>query len=72
MTTSAVALEETEAFAMPGDKLRELCEQDREFGYRFTERLAGALARRLVATRLQLLDLFASETPRSPAEQSHG
>lgn len=73
MTTSAVALEETEAFAMPADKLKELCEQDRDFGCQFMERLAGALARRLVATRLQLLDLFASETPRiSVKEEQHG
>lgn len=72
MTTSAVALEETEAFALPGDKLQELCEQDHDFGYLFMERLAGALARRLVATRLQLLDLFASETPRiSVKEEQH-
>jgi len=63
MTTSAVALEETEALAMPGDKLRELCEQDHDFGYRFMERVASALARRLVATRLQLLDLFGRVTP---------
>ena len=72
MTTSAVALEETETLAMSGNKLRELCEQDRDFGYRFMDRLAVALARRLVATRLQLLDLFASETPRiSVKEEQH-
>ena len=71
MTTSAVALEVTEAFALPGDKLKELCEQDHDFGYLFMERLAGALARRLVATRLQLLDLFASETPRISVKEDH-
>jgi len=73
MTTSAIALEETEAFALPGDKLQELFEQDRDLGYRFMERLAGALARRLVATRLQLLDLFSSESPRiSMTEEQRG
>lgn len=73
MTTSAVALEETEAFAMPADKLEELCERDHDFGYQFMERLAGALARRLVATRLQLLDLFASELPQiSVKEEQRG
>ncbi len=69
MTTSAVALEKTEALVMSGAKLKELCEQDRDFGYRFMERLAGALGRRLVATRLQLLDLFANETPRISVEE---
>jgi CRP-like cAMP-binding protein len=63
MTTSAVALEETEVWVLSGDKLKTLFEQDHHFGYRFMERLAAALARRLVATRLQLLDLFASEAP---------
>lgn len=73
MTTSAVALEETETLAMPGGKLKELCEQDREFGCQFMERMAAALARRLVATRLQLLDLFASELPRiAVKDDGHG
>lgn len=73
MTTSAVALEETEALAVIGGKLKDLCEHDHNFGYRFVERLAGALARRLVATRLQLLDLFAREAPRiSELEEKRG
>ena len=59
MTTSAVALEKTDVIAAPTAKLRELCERDAEFGYQIMQRLAEALARRLAATRLQLLDLFA-------------
>lgn len=69
MTTSAVALEKTEVLVISGAKLKELCKQDHDFGYRIMERLAGALARRLVATRLQLLDLFAHETAQIPVEE---
>jgi CRP/FNR family transcriptional regulator, cyclic AMP receptor protein len=65
MSTSALALAATEVFALPGDRLREFCEHDHEFGYRFMERMARALARRLVATRLQLLDLFAGGAPQN-------
>lgn len=73
MTTSASATEETTAFAFPVSKLKELCEQDHELGHRFMEQLANALARRLVATRLQLLDLFSHETPPIPGtEAAHG
>lgn len=73
MTTSASAREETTAFVFPVSKLKDLCEQNHELGHRFMEQLAGALARRLVATRLQLLDLFSHETPPIPgAEAAHG
>jgi CRP/FNR family cyclic AMP-dependent transcriptional regulator len=73
MTTSATALEETSAFALPVSKLKELFEQDHEFGYRFMEQLANALARRLVATRLQLLDLCSTDTQQiSVKEEPHG
>lgn len=73
MTTSATALEETSAFVLPASKLKELFEQDHEFGYRFMEQLASALARRLVATRLQLLDLCSLDAPQIPAmEEQHG
>lgn len=69
MTTSALALEDTQAIALPFEKIMELCEQDHDFGYRFMRCLAGELARRLVATRLQLLDLFANESPMIPLEK---
>lgn len=69
MTTSAIALETTEVFALAGDTIRTLCEQDHELGFRFMQQLAGALARRLVATRLQLLDLFATDPPRIPVSE---
>jgi CRP-like cAMP-binding protein len=58
MTTSAVALEAVETQAIAGSALRAACEADHELGYQVMRQLATALSRRLVATRLQLLDLF--------------
>jgi CRP-like cAMP-binding protein len=59
MTVSATALDDLQAVAMAAPKLRELCEADHEVGFQLMSRMAQALAHRLLATRLQLLDLFA-------------
>lgn len=72
MTASAVALEDTEFVVAPASKLRELCESNREFGYHLMRRMADALSKRLVATRLQLLDLFADTPSAIPGNKSEG
>lgn len=58
MTATAVALTPTRVLAVPAQSLRELCEQDHDFGYEWMRATAEALAKRLLATRLQLLDLY--------------
>jgi CRP-like cAMP-binding protein len=58
MTTSATAAEDTQIAAIPSDTVLAACDQNPQFGYRFMRQLALSLAERLVATRLQLLDLF--------------
>lgn len=58
MTTSAVATQETKAVEFLTDELKSLCEQNHELGYYVMRQVAVSLARRLLATRLQLLDLF--------------
>jgi len=63
MTATAVTLDDVQAVVASGTKLREMCEQDHEFGYHLMRRMATALSRRLLATRLQLLDLFADTPP---------
>jgi len=63
MTTSAVALDAVQTAAIDGVQLRRLCDEQPETGYVLMRELAAALSRRLVATRLQLLDLFASHEP---------
>lgn len=63
MTATAIATEPTRVVAISGARLRELCDADHEVGYQLMRRMAVALSRRLLATRLQLLDLFSTETP---------
>ncbi len=63
MTSTAVAQEPVRTIAFDGDALRQLCERNHEIGYYMMRQLAAALSHRLVATRLQLLDLFADQDP---------
>ncbi len=58
MTTSAVVTEETRAIEFLAEDLKAICEQDFELGYHVMRQVAVSLSRRLLATRLQLLDLF--------------
>lgn len=56
----AKALELTRVIALDGECLRGKCENDHEFGYEIMKRFAYIIAERLEATRLQLLDVYAS------------
>lgn len=58
MTAAAVALVPTATLVASGEVLNSLCESDRDFGYEWMHAVAVALAKRLTATRLQLLDLY--------------
>lgn len=61
MTATATAVEDAELIEFSGADLQRLCEEDPVFGYHLMRRLCQAVSRRLVATRLQLLDLFHRE-----------
>jgi len=61
-TASGCTLSPTRAIAIDGAQLREACEADHDLGYTVIWRVAGLVAERLKATRLQLLDMFAPET----------
>lgn len=61
MTASATAAADTHLLSFDGRTLDELCERNHEFGYRFYQQMASALSRRLLGTRLQLLDLFSTD-----------
>ena len=63
MTSTAVALEPVRTVAFPSVELQGLCESEHEIGYNVVRQLAAALSRRLLATRLQLLDLFGEHVP---------
>lgn len=52
------ALEPTRAVALDGACLRGKCDEDHDLGYALFKRFAPIIARRLAATRLQLLDVY--------------
>jgi CRP-like cAMP-binding protein len=62
LTATARTLTGTRAIELSGHHILDLCEQFPDFGYQFMRCTARALAKRLTATRLQLLDLYATET----------
>jgi CRP-like cAMP-binding protein len=61
MTATATAVDDVEVFEFSGAVLREWCEADPSFGYRWMRQFSTALAARLLATRIQLLDLFTAD-----------
>lgn len=65
MTATATAADDVELVEFSGAELLRRCEADPMFGFRLMRGLAAALARRLLATRLQMLDLFATGGPAS-------
>lgn len=58
MSATAVVLEDAELLSFSAAELQTLCDHNHEIGYVVMHRMAIALSRRLLATRLQLLDLF--------------
>jgi CRP/FNR family transcriptional regulator, cyclic AMP receptor protein len=64
MTATAVAITDTQAIQIGAIQLQALCDRDHDIGYEIMRRVAIALFKRLVATRLQILDLY--------ADPSHG
>lgn len=62
MTTSAIVVNDAEIISIPAPRLREICSSNSEFGFLLMRQMANAISKRLVATRMQLLDLF-SNTP---------
>ena len=67
MTASAIASEDTEVIAISAHKLLKICEANHEIGYHVMRRIAMAVSLRLLATRLQMLDLYSTESPVIPS-----
>ncbi len=55
-------IEETRVFVFRDEEFMQLCQSNHDVGYPVMRELSKAISRRLVATRLQLLDLFANES----------
>jgi CRP/FNR family cyclic AMP-dependent transcriptional regulator len=57
----ARAVEQTRAVALDGKCLRGKCEADHDLGYELLKRFAHIMEQRLVAARLQLLDVYGKD-----------
>lgn len=71
MSASAVAMENCELLAAPAKEILALCSADHEVGYHLMTAVAKSLAERLIATRLQLVDLFGEGATSSLAGESN-
>jgi len=69
MAVRASVLQDGTLVALPAAELRQLCDDDHDIGYAIMQQVSVALSRRLLATRLQLLDMF-GETQPVPAPAS--
>lgn len=58
MTATAIANDNVQLVCFDAELLRERFEQNNELGFHVMRAVSKALARRLLATRLQLLDLY--------------
>lgn len=61
----ARALTKVHALVFDGARLRETAEQDCSFGYALMRRLYSVLSNRLEAFRMQMLDIYSPEGPKS-------
>ncbi len=62
MTSSAICVEHAQLIAVDCKSILDEIASDSGFGCEFMKMMATALAKRLLATRLQMLDLFAPNT----------
>lgn len=61
-TATARTLEPTQLIRIDADRLRQACEQNHEFGYQILRKLVKTLSTRINAARLQMLDVFGTES----------
>ena len=59
-TAGAVAVVDGLVVGIDSEKLRQVCDDDHDLGYLVMRRLMNIVASRLLVTRLQLIDMFAS------------
>jgi len=65
LTATARALTKVTTLQLHSRQLLAMCEAEPQFGYEFMKRAALALAKRLSATRLQLMNIYGSEMPQA-------
>ena len=59
-TAGATAVTDGLVVCIDSPRLRQACEEDHDLGYLVMRRLTNIIASRLLVTRLQLIDMFAS------------
>jgi CRP-like cAMP-binding protein len=69
MTASARTLTPTRVVAVGASQMVVLCYHDPRFGFAFMRQTAKALAERLRASRLQLLDVYGHQLPLVPSSR---
>jgi CRP/FNR family cyclic AMP-dependent transcriptional regulator len=67
-TARARVLNTTRLVEINVAQLLGICDQDPQFGYKLMRQVATALAKRLSATRMQLLDVYGTSLPVVPNE----
>jgi CRP-like cAMP-binding protein len=72
MTATARTLEITRLVEIDAAPLLTLCGKDLGFGYEIMRRTMLALAKRLSATRMQLLDVYGSQLPAAAHDATEG
>lgn len=65
-TATARTITPTRAVAINGGQVLTLCEHDPMLGFEFMRHTCLALAQRISATRMQLLDVYGTEIPKIP------
>lgn len=60
-TAAARAVEATEVLGIKGGALMDLCREDTELGFELYRTLAEVITARLIASRLQCLNIFAAD-----------
>ena len=69
-TGTTRTLAPTQAIELNASQVLTLCEHNPRFGYEFMRQVALAIAQRLSATRLQLLDVFGGEPETDPEAET--
>jgi CRP-like cAMP-binding protein len=69
MTSTARTQQATHAIELSGKDLLSLCQEEPAFGYQLMTAVARTLARRLTASRLQLIDVYRRDSGRKSTSQ---
>ncbi len=62
----AIVSEDTVLIEFPAEQIQQLCDDDHDIGYALMNLVSKALLRRLVATRLQMIDVFGDSKAEGP------